>query len=187
MKIILASASPRRRDLLTAAGFEFEVIPANVDETADPGLPPEELAAALSKKKALHVQPIVPGDAIIIGADTIVVTDNEILGKPKDEANAFAMLFKLQGRRHTVYTGVTILSHKLIKTFTESTSVFMRSLTEPEIRRYIATGEPMDKAGAYGIQEKGALLIKRIEGDYFTVVGLPLCRLNIEIKSMVEV
>ena len=180
------------------AGFKFEVIPADVDETADPAMPPDELVAFLSEKKAVHVlhqiQPVSsrnqltpcaqPAQEVIVGADTVVAIDGLILGKPSGEDAAFDMLTRLQGRVHVVYTGVTVVSAKSRKTFVESTRVFMKSLTDAEIREYISTGEPMDKAGAYGIQERGAVLIERVEGDYFTVVGLPLCRLNIVLKSM---
>jgi len=183
MKMILASGSPRRRALLAMAGFSFEVVPADVDETADPAFSPEQLVAALSEKKALHIR---DEDAIIIGADTVVAIDGLILGKPKNEDDAFNMLSRLQGRPHTVFTGVTVVSSALEgkrRTFVESTKVFMRSLTEKEIRSYMATGEPFDKAGAYGIQGRGAILIDKIEGDYFTVVGLPLCKLNMILKE----
>ena len=185
MKMILASGSPRRRELLAMAGFDFEVIPADVDETADPALAPGELVAVLSEKKAAHVASIINEAAVIVGADTVVAIDGLILGKPKDETDAFNMLSRLQGRWHVVYTGVTVIfpsSPSSSKTFVENTRVFMRILSDEEIRSYIATGEPMDKAGAYGIQERGAVLIERIEGDYFTVVGLPLCRLYWTLK-----
>jgi len=186
MKIILASGSPRRRELLAMAGFSFDVIPADVDETADPALSPGQLVAHLAEKKALHIRDMNQGqDAVVIGADTVVAIDGLILGKPKDEADAFDMLSRLQGRPHTVFTGVTAASCKTdkIQTFVESTKVFMRALADDEIRAYMATGEPFDKAGAYGIQEKGAVLIARVEGDYFTVVGLPLCRLNLTLRE----
>ena len=222
MKIILASGSPRRRELLKMAGYSFEVIPANVDETADPSLSPEQLVTTLSEKKAYHIlnslehiDPIkFKSEAIIIGADTTVAIDGMILGKPDNKDHAFDMLMHLQGRPHMVHTGITVLHFKpnlsessvsesfvsessaLIsypnkknafkqKTFVESTKVFMRSLSEKEINDYIATEEPFDKAGAYGIQEKGALLIERVEGDYFTVTGLPLCRLNKVLKQFI--
>jgi len=189
MNIILASGSPRRRELLDMAGFSFEIIPADVDETADPALSPDQLVAHLSEKKAFHTRDMLKRQkaqnkhdaAVVIGADTVVAIDDLILGKPKDEDDAFDMLSRLQGRAHTVFTGVTVTACKADKTltFVESTKVFMRTLTESEIRAYMATGEPFDKAGAYGIQEKGAVLIERVEGDYFTVVGLPLCRLSL--------
>lgn len=177
MKIILASGSPRRRELLAMAGYTFEVIPANVDETAPPGITPSQLVADLSLKKALHMQNLHPED-LIIGADTVVAIDGLILGKPKDANDAFLMLSRLQGRAHTVFTGVAVVSPKGQQTFVEETKVFMRTLSDTDIREYLATGEPFDKAGSYGIQERGAVLIERVEGDYFTVVGLPLCRLN---------
>lgn len=180
MKIILASGSPRRRELLTLIGYEFEVIPADVDETADPRLTPGELVAALSEKKALAIR---DDTALVIGADTVVAIDGLILGKPQDDRDAFDMLSRLQGRDHVVYTGVTVVSPGFCETFVERTKVFMRSLSDPEIWEYIATGEPRDKAGAYGIQERGAVLIERVEGDYFTVVGLPLCRLDMVVKT----
>jgi len=186
MDLILASGSPRRKELLAMAGFAFKVMPADVDESFDPAAAPADIVAMLANKKAEHVYNGLKGqDALIIGADTIVVIDNEILGKPKDNADAFAMLMKLQGRAHTVYTGVAVISACDGKTsaFASSTQVFMRKLSEAEIKAYIATGEPMDKAGAYGIQEKGALLIEGVEGDYFTVVGLPICRLGLILKE----
>jgi len=186
MKIILASGSPRRRELLDMIGIAFEVIPADVDETADPALLPEQLVAHLAEKKALHVRDMFKGQhAVVIGADTVVAIDGFILGKPKDEDDAFDMLSRLQGRSHKVFTGVTVAScaKETYKTFVESTQVFMRTLTETEICDYMATGEPFDKAGAYGIQEKGAVLIERVEGDYFTVVGLPLCRLSLTLRE----
>ena len=185
MKIILASGSPRRRELLAMAGYTFEVIPADVDETADPALSPAELVAMLAEKKASAITiDNSASNAIIIGSDTVVAIDNLILGKPKDDADAFAMLSRLQGRAHTVYTGVTVITPAGRRTFVESTKVFMRALTDEEINDYIQTGEPRDKAGAYGIQERGAVLIERVEGDYFTVVGLPLCRLSVTIKEL---
>ena len=186
MKIILASGSPRRRDLLAMAGFNFEVIPADVDETAEPGMPPDKLVAALSQKKARAID---KNDAVIIGADTVVAIEKLILGKPLGEEDAFKMLSRLQGKIHTVFTGVTVIfppsssEPQKSETFVESAKVFMRSLTDKQIKDYIATGEPLDKAGAYGIQERGAVLIERVEGDYFTVVGLPLCRLNMVLEK----
>jgi len=183
MKIILASGSPRRRELLATAGFDFEVVPADVDETNERAADSHQLVAALSEKKAKHVWERLR-DYIIVGADTVVDIDGLILGKPVNEDDAFDMLSRLQGREHMVFTGVTVISPKGQKTFVENTKVFMRSLSEQEIRGYMATGEPFDKAGAYGIQGCGAVLIERVEGDYFTVVGLPLCRLNLVLKAL---
>ena len=190
MKIILASSSPRRRELLAMAGFTFDVIPADIDESASPNTPPDELVAFLSEKKAMHIwhtrHTHQNANNIIIGADTIVAIDGLILGKPSDEADAFLMLKRLQGRAHTVYTGVTVVAKGKADTFVEHTKVYMRSLTDKEIHDYIQTGEGVDKAGAYGIQERGAVLIERVEGDYFTVVGLPLCRLNLALQKLKE-
>jgi len=182
MKIILASASPRRQVLLANAGFDFETIPADIDETPDPSLNPEQLVASLAEQKCQAVFNIMP-DGLVIGADTVVAIDGLILGKPSSKAEAFEMLKRLQGRQHTVYTGVNIKNANKSYTFVESTKVYMRSLNDDEINNYIATGEPMDKAGSYGIQERGATLIEKIEGDYFTVVGLPLCRLSLVLKG----
>jgi len=190
MKTILASNSPRRRELLASIAVcqNFEVIPANVDETADPALSPEQLVHHLAEKKALHIWETLahPADTVIIGADTIVAIDGLILGKPKDADDAFDMLLRLSGRVHTVFTGVSLISAGKRKTFTESTKVFFRNMQTEEIREYIATGEPFDKAGSYGIQGRGAVFIERVEGDYFTIVGLPLCRLNLALREIFE-
>ena len=182
MKIILASASPRRQELLKTAGFSFEVIPANIDETPDPSHTPAQLVCSLAEQKCEAVYYTRPKE-IVIGADTIVAIDGLILGKPSDEAEAFVMLKRLQGRSHTVYTGVCIKSLQKKLSFVESTEVYMRTLSDEEICEYIATGDPMDKAGSYGIQARGAALIERVEGDYFAVVGLPLCRLSLVLKE----
>ena len=193
-KIILASGSPRRRELMEQAGFDFEVITSDCDENAA-GLTPEETAAALSELKCRSVADGIssgrirlsaknPEGYIVIGSDTIVALDGIILGKPADEADAFRMLSLLSGNVHTVYTGVTICDTVSGRayTFTEHTDVEMYPLDGNEIREYISTGEPMDKAGAYGIQGRGGLLVKRINGDYFTVVGFPIARLSRELK-----
>jgi septum formation protein len=185
--LILASASPRRRALLEMAGFDFALMPANIDETTPDGLTPAEVVAFLSEKKALHVQGLLDVEAVVIGADTVVAIDGLILGKPHSEAEAFHMLSRLQGRAHTVYTGVSLVSTwGETRGFVESARVFFRPLTEVEIYAYIATGEPFDKAGAYGIQEKGALLVERIEGDFFSVMGFPLCRFHLAWREMQE-
>jgi len=182
MKLILASASPRRQELLKTAGFNFEVVPANIDETPDPSHTPEELVRNLAEQKCQAVYDALQRE-IVIGADTTVAIDGLILGKPSDEAEAFTMLKRLQGRPHIVYTGVCIKNLQKSLSFVENTKVYMRALSDEEIYEYIATGEPMDKAGAYGIQERGATLIEWVEGDYFTVVGLPLCRLSLALKE----
>ncbi len=179
MKIILASQSPRRKELLDRMGIQdFETISPNVDESAFHGLPPEELVRRLSAEKAAAVAGKVGEDAIVIAADTVVALEGAVLGKPADELDAFKMLSALSGVRHQVYTGVTVCRGGEKQTAHEVTDVTFRELSEREIEDYISTGEPMDKAGAYGIQGYGALLIQGISGDYYNVMGLPVCRLS---------
>ena len=179
MKIILASQSPRRKELLDRMGIQdFETISPNVDESAFHGLPPEELVRRLSAEKAAAVAGRAGEDAIVIAADTVVALEGAVLGKPADELDAFKMLSALSGVRHQVYTGVTVCRGGEKQTAHEVTDVTFRELSEEEIEHYIATGEPMDKAGAYGIQGYGALLIQGISGDYYNVMGLPVCRLS---------
>ena len=176
MTVILASQSPRRRQLLGQMGFtDFKICPARGEEVASPGLPPAQLVEALSSQKAAEVAAAAEADALIIAADTVVAVDDRVLGKPHSEEEAAEMLLSLSGREHTVYTGVTLRRGSQIVTRHEATQVRFRSLTREEIDAYVATGEPMDKAGAYGIQERGALLVEGIRGDYFNVVGLPVC------------
>lgn len=186
IRIILASASPRRKDLLEQAGASFEIIPSVGEEIITTKIPDKEVEE-LSRQKAGEIEARVLGPAIIIGADTVVAIDGEILGKPKDEEDAVRMLSNLQGRTHQVYTGVTVIirtdSQKEYITFSESTSVTMYPMTDEEIRGYVRTGEPMDKAGAYGIQGLSAVYIQKIDGDYNNVVGLPLARLYQELKK----
>lgn len=180
MELILASASPRRRELLSRLGLDFTVMAAQADETLLPGLTPREQVLRLSKIKAHAVQESLdarPG-RVIVSADTIVVLDGEILGKPKDIPQAEAMLSALSGRAHLVLTGVTVLSDAGQAQLCEETQVFFRTLTPREISAYVRTGEPMDKAGAYGIQGFGALFVEKLIGDYYNVMGLPLCRLG---------
>lgn len=175
MKIILASNSPRRKELLTQADIDFEVKSADVEEITDK-TKPEEVVMDLSQLKAKAIAKDNPGRKII-AADTVVAFNGQILGKPKDEADAFRMLKELSGETHHVYTGVTIIDEAgSVNTFFECTAVTMYENSDELINRYIATGEPMDKAGAYGIQGKGAVLVKEICGDYNNVVGLPLAK-----------
>jgi septum formation protein len=181
-EIILASASPRRFELLKQLGLTFGVFPSDIDENIGCCYSPEEFAQKLSYEKALSVARQVEG--VVIGADTIVVKDG-ILGKPENEEHAFHMLKTLQGNWHEVITGVTVidsLSLKSIKTY-EKTRVKMRKLSDEAIESYIKTREPMDKAGAYGVQGLGSILVERIEGCYFNVVGLPLMRLSTMLES----
>ena len=175
MQLILASASPRRKELLGLYGIPFTVRAADIDETMDPDKPPFDEVARLSREKALAVSR-EPED-VVVAADTIVVCGGTVLGKPKDEAQAIEMLGLLSGRTHQVMTGCTVLRNEKCETFTEVTDIHFRPLSPDEIRRYVATGEPMDKAGAYGIQGGAALFCDWLKGDYYNVMGLPVCRL----------
>ena len=179
MAVILASQSPRRRELLGRMGIDdFLVRPAQGEEVFEPGLSPAELVEHLSRQKAAEVAAGASPEDLVIAADTVVSIDGRVLGKPHSQEEAFSMLSTLSGREHTVYTGVTVCQGGVSITEHEATDVRFRPLTPEEIRSYIATGEPMDKAGAYGIQEYGSLLVEGIQGDYFNVVGLPICRLG---------
>ena len=180
--LILASKSPRRKELLSLITSDFEIIPAVGEERADKNLPPSEYVTELARHKAEEIACSHPND-IVIGADTIVVIGKEILGKPKDKTDAKRMLMLLSGCEHSVYTGVCIISENKNITFCEETKVRFFELSESEIDEYIATGEPFDKAGAYGIQELGALLVSGITGDYYNVMGLPVGRLSRELKN----
>ena len=178
MDIILASQSPRRKELMGQIGLKFKVISPNVDEHMEGNPSPAQLVEELSLRKARAVERQADGEALIVAADTVVALEGTVLGKPEDEREAFAMLSALSGNRHYVYTGVTVLRDGRAVTQHEVTTVTFRELEPDEISSYIATGEPMDKAGAYGIQGLGALLVSGIEGDYFNVMGLPVYRLG---------
>ena len=178
MDIILASQSPRRKELMGQIGLKFKVISPNVDEHMEGNPSPAQLVEELSLRKAQAVRAGADEDDLIIAADTVVVLDGAVLGKPEDEREAFAMLSALSGNSHRVYTGVTVLQGDRAVTGHEETRVTFRELEPEEISHYIATGEPMDKAGAYGIQGLGALLVSGIDGDYFNVMGLPVFRLG---------
>lgn len=186
-KIILASASPRRRELLEQIGLIFDIIPSAAEERVLPGETPEEHVVRLSLDKALDVagRKEVNG-RWFIGSDTIVLCDNQILGKPKDSKDATAMLQKLSGREHQVLSGFALIDQETGRQITEavSTKVRFRRLTDEEIARYIATGEPNDKAGSYAIQGMGVCFVAGIEGSYTNVVGLPLCRLTLALKEL---
>ena len=173
--LVLASASPRRQELLRNAGIEFVVHPANVPENAREGEAPRSFAERMAREKALAVSAQRPND-LILGADTVVVADDEILGKPRDVVDAARMLRLLSGRKHEVITGVCLARPKIRAedTRSEMTLVVMNTLSDDDIRAYVASGEPMDKAGAYAIQGMASRWISRIEGDYFNVVGLPV-------------
>ena len=187
-RIILASASPRRKELMTMAGLSFDVVVSDCEENiAFDG--PEDMVKQLSFLKANDVADKIRTTEkephLVIGADTIVYFQNQILGKPKSVEDAYCMLRAMAGNCHTVYTGVTIIDTASCRseTFCEATHVEFYDVTENEIRDYIATGDPLDKAGSYGVQGRGAFLVKRVEGDYFTVVGLPIARLIRELKK----
>ncbi len=173
-KIILASQSPRRKQLLQQAEVEFEVLVADVDETNPPGMPGTEVPVYLAKMKADAVQHLAE-DAIVIAADTVVLLDDKILGKPRDAEDARDMLRQLSGRMHTVVTGVCIQSNNKQISFSTETKVYFRSLTREQIAYYVESYKPFDKAGAYAIQEWiGMIGIEKINGDYYNVMGLPI-------------
>jgi septum formation protein len=176
--LILASASPRRRELLSTLGLDFTVIPSPVDEASIDvtGLLPEQLVEKLAMVKAYAVAEHHP-DAVVLGADTVVVLHNRVYGKPTDAEDAIRMLGELQGNVHQVFTGMAIVRHGHVTSAVETTQVWMQPLTLAERQAYVATGEPLDKAGAYAIQGVGSTLIPRVDGCYFNVVGLPLHRL----------
>lgn len=175
MKLILASNSPRRRELLALLGVTHTVVPSGADE-AVAGLAPDELVRELARRKARFVQDSHRG-CCVIGADTVVALEQEILGKPSDAADAAAMLHRLSGRTHTVYTGLAVITDSRQIITSDRADVTFRVMTPEHIRRYVATGEPMDKAGAYGLQGLGGIFVRRIEGHSSTVIGLPLPQL----------
>lgn len=185
-KLVLASASPRRRKLLKLISEDFITVSPDVDETVPENTELLKRPQILAVKKAVHVCQGLSENAVVIGCDTGVFTDNKMLGKPKDEEEAFAMLKSLSGRDHLVATGCCITDGKDKREFSVISRVFFYPLSDGEIWDYIATGEPMDKAGAYGIQGKGSLLIKEIQGDYFNIVGLPLSALARELSLFCE-
>lgn len=171
--LILASQSPRRKELLGQLHLPFTVRVADIDEAMDKAKAPADEVARVSRLKAQAVPR--EEDDVVIAADTIVVVDAQVLGKPRDEEDAARMLRALSGRKHQVMTGVTVLRGQQLLTHTEVTDIVFRPLSETDIRRYIQSGEPMDKAGAYGIQGKAGIFVSRIDGDYFNIVGLPVC------------
>jgi septum formation protein len=183
-RIVLASGSPRRRELLAGIGLSFEVIVSNADESVDEKLDPPALVQELAYRKASQVANSLKY-GLVIGADTIVVLEDQVLGKPADEEDAKRMLFQLQGRVHSVYSGIALIDAQTSESRIaySRTDVKMRTLSVEEISRYVATGEPMDKAGSYAIQGIGAILVEGIQGDYYTVVGLPLTLLATMLSS----
>jgi len=185
MSIVLASRSPRRMELLKKIGIEdFKVIADPSEEIITPGLSPEEQVTALSLQKAKNVAKTCSEDDVIIAADTLVYLNDEPLGKPGSETEAKSMLKKLSGHKHSVYTGVAIIKDDKQIQFFEKTDVYFRKITDIEIDSYVETGEPMDKAGSYAAQGRAAMFIERIDGDFFNVVGLPICRLSTVLKDL---
>ena len=182
--IVLASGSPRRQELLRRIGItDFDVVVPHADETCPAGLTAQQTVAHIAEKKAEAAKALTAPEDIVITADTMVFLDDERLGKPRDEADALRMLSELAGNKHTVCTGVTVRKGEKQKCFTVSTDVYFRAASESELRAYIASGEPMDKAGAYGIQGLGSLLVERIDGDFFNVMGLPVLALSLALRD----
>lgn len=182
VRLVLASKSPRRSELLKYITDEFEIIPSNCDETVPEGLDVYEVPEFLSVRKALDVAKNSP-DALVIGCDTVVIIDNTILGKPHDIEEAFNMLCSLSGRTHTVVSGVCLCFKGKTMSFSSRTDVTFYSLKEDDIIKYLDSGSPLDKAGSYGIQDRAALFVESISGDYYNVVGLPIARLRIEAEK----
>ncbi|WP_246940850.1 Maf family protein [Bacillus pinisoli] len=181
--LVLASSSPRRKELLTNLGITFDVLSSSIEETIDPSVTPEETVLSLAEQKAMDVAKQYPS-SYVVGADTIVVYDSQILGKPKDEQDAKHMLRMLSGNTHYVLTGVSIVVNGQPSSFYVRTDVTFWPISEDEISQYIESREPFDKAGSYGIQGLGSLFVKEIKGDYFSVVGLPISRLKRELAKI---
>ncbi len=184
--IILASASPRRKELLQLICNTFEIIPADIDETISNNIQLESSPEYLATQKAKHIHLNNHYDDIVIGCDTGVFFDNNMLGKPKDKQDAISMLKTLSGKQHKVITGCAIFYRDKFISFSQATNVEFFELTDDEIEAYVSTGEPMDKAGAYGIQGKGATLVKKIDGDFYNVVGLPVALLNKKLNEILK-
>lgn len=189
MDIILASGSPRRSELMKQVGFDFKVSTCNTDESYNDGMTPAEIVMELSLRKADAVfdKEMPENDTVVVAADTIVTIDNEILGKPKDRNDAIRMLSELSKKKHQVYTGVTLYYYVggrvFIENFADCADVYFRQLSQDTITSYVDSWEPMDKAGAYGIQGLGAILVDKIDGDYYTIVGLPIAKVYHSIKN----
>ena len=180
--IVLASQSPRRKEICASLGFSFEIVPAKNEAEIDMSLSPEKAVEKVALSKAEEVFLVRPDDTVI-GSDTAVYLEGAFLGKPQNTQEAYNMLKSLSGKSHKVYTGVAIISKEKRVSFCESADVYFASMTDKEIYDYISTGEPMDKAGAYGIQGYGGRFVKRLEGDFYTVMGLPYHRLYEELKK----
>lgn len=183
MKLILASGSPRRAELLERMGLTFTVQPSNTEEVLEPGLSPQQEVMSLSLQKAKAVYDTLESQAVVLSADTVVVLDDYILGKPRDAEDAKTMLRALSGRHHLVLTGVTVMGPRGTQTHCEETEVHFRTLSEQEIDAYVDSGEPMDKAGAYGIQGGAMLFVRSLVGDYYNVMGLPVCKTGLMLRE----
>ena len=184
MSIVLASGSPRRRELLNMIGLtDFKVIPDTSVESIAPGLSPEQTVCGIALRKAENVSRSCSGDDVIIAADTLVFLDGRPIAKPESPDDAAVMLRSLSGRWHSVYTGLALIKGDVNIVCAEKTDVCFREISDSEISAYVDTGEPMDKAGAYGAQGRGSVFVERIEGDFFNVMGLPLCRLSVMLKD----
>ncbi len=182
--IVLASGSPRRAELLTMAGYEFEVMKTDTDENVEAS-DPAELVKILSQRKAEDAARLT--DKVVIAADTVVALDGIVLGKPSDTEDAKGMLAQLSGRSHSVFTGITLRRGDVAVTEAHETKVYMRDISDAEIDAYVSTGDPMDKAGSYGVQGRAGMFVSRLEGDYYTVVGLPLCRVSEILRDKFEI
>ena len=182
VKLILASQSPRRAQLLQMLGLSFDAMPADIDETWLPSEEPVAHAERLAREKTIAIAAREP-HAAIIGSDTVVIVDGDLLGKPRDDDEAVAMLMRLQGREHIVATGIAVFHEKQLRSGVERVGVRFREFDERTARQYVATREPMDKAGAYGIQGYGATLVEAVHGDYFAVMGLPICRMILLLRD----
>lgn len=187
-QIVLASTSPRRKEILEGLGVEFKVVGSNIEEKVNENLSPPEIAKRLAYLKAKDISNKINGDYVVIGADTIVEY-NKILGKPRNIEEAYSMLKLLSGQVHRVITGFAVIDCSTQKEFIdyECTNVYFNHLTDNQIQKYISTGEPMDKAGAYGIQGKASLFVSKIEGDYFNVVGLPIFKLGVALHNHFDI
>ncbi|MBU5677699.1 septum formation inhibitor Maf [Alkaliphilus sp. MSJ-5] len=187
-QIVLASTSPRRKEILEGLGVEFKVVGSNIEEKVNENLSPPEIAKQLAYLKAKDISNKINGDYVVIGADTIVEY-NKILGKPRNIEEAYSMLKLLSGQVHRVITGFAVIDCLTQKEFIdyECTNVYFNHLTDNQIQKYISTGEPMDKAGAYGIQGKASLFVSKIEGDYFNVVGLPIFKLGVVLHNHFDI
>lgn len=182
--IVLASGSPRRAELLKMAGYGFEVLKTDTDENVE-AESPEELVKILSARKAEDAARLT--DKTVIAADTVVALGKRVLGKPADADDAVRMLRELSGNVHSVFTGITVRRGETAVTEAHETKVYMRRIDEEEIAAYVATGDPLDKAGAYGVQGRAGMFVSRLEGDYYTVVGLPLCRVSEILKDKFDI